>query len=259
MSNTESIVLVISLSLLGIGFSLMIEGPFLWMLGFLLVLIVCIGTDRIIYGHWRVNIRRRRYMVTLWILPSLVVLGSLLLLRSSLFSNGLWIAFGLIVTGFLLAFVIYGEYMTVDPTDLRYRTARIILNIISYITLFAIFIAIYGTKVRSLVTATVIFLAATLIALELLREGESKVQQSWLYSLITGLLIGQITWTINYWTIPAIVGGAFLLLIFYVTIGIVQNYLSKSLNLKVIIEYGVVSTLGLGIIFGSFLISNYLS
>lgn len=254
MSNTERLVVLVSLVLVGLAFSLVIEPPAVWLLSAILIAVVCVGTDHVIHLHWRVHIRRRRYAVTMWVLPALLVLGATLFLRLPLFSSGIAVVAGLIVTGVLLALVIVAEYRTIDPDDPLYSTARFILNIVAYLTAFALYVTIYGTKARSLLTATAITIVSTLIALELLRGVEARVARHWLYAGVCGLILGEITWGLNYWTVPGLVGGVFLLLAFYASTGLVQNYLSGSLDRRIAAEFGLVTALGLVFVFASMLL-----
>ena len=80
VSNAERLVALVSIVLIGLAFSLLIEPPTLLFLAGVLVAIVCVGTDHIIHLHWRVHIRRRRYAVTTWVLPSLLTIGATLFL-----------------------------------------------------------------------------------------------------------------------------------------------------------------------------------
>lgn len=259
MANTERLVVLVALVLVGLAFSLAIEPPLMWLLAAILVALVCVGTDYLIHMHWRVHIRRRRYAVTLWILPALVVLAATLFLRLPLFSNGVAVAAGLVVTGILLALVIVGEYRTLDTEDPLYNTARFILNIISYLTVFALFTAIYSTKARSLVTATAITIVSALLALELLHGVEARISRAWLFAAVCGLMMGEITWAVNYWTIPGLVGGIFLLLSFYTVTGLVQNHLAGLLERRLAVEYGMVTVLGLVFVVAAMLLQRPLN
>ncbi len=123
VSNTERLVVLISLILVGLAFSLVIEPPAVWLLAAVLVGVVCVGTDHIVHLHWRVHIRRRRYAVTLWVVPALLVLGATLFLRLPMFSSGIAVIAGLVITGVLLTLVIVSEYHTMDREDPLYGGA----------------------------------------------------------------------------------------------------------------------------------------
>ena len=52
-----------------------------------------------------------------------------------------------------------------------------------------------------------------------------------IYGAIVGLLLGQITWALNYWPLlPGLTGGLLLLLSFYLTVGIAQQGLPRTVS-----------------------------
>jgi hypothetical protein len=71
------------------------------------------------------------------------------------------------------------------------------------------------------------------------------------YSLIIGLVLGQVTWALNYWLLPGLTGGLLLLLIFYLLVGVAQQGLQDRLNRRVLLEFaifGVVALLLIGVV-----------
>ncbi len=83
------------------------------------------------------------------------------------------------------------------------------------------------------------------------RGTESNVQRTWLYAAVVGIVMGQITWALNYWVISGLAGGLFLLIAFYILCGIVQNHFLGKLNLRLAAEFGVVGIVGLGLAMSS--------
>lgn len=256
MSNNDRLVVLISLILIGLAFSLVIEPPAMWLLTVVLVALVCFGTDHVIHLHWRAHARRHRYAVSLWIVPALLVLGAALFLRLPIFSTGVAVVAGLAVTGVLLALIIVCEYHTLDPRDPLYSTARFVLNVVGYLVVFTLYTTIYASKARSLFTATAIAVVSALIALELLRGVEDRVDRNWLYAGICGLVMGEITWALNYWVLPGLVGGVFLLLSFYALTGLVQHFLSGLFNRRLAVEFGLVTCFGMVLVFTSMLMNR---
>ncbi|MBI4317245.1 MAG: hypothetical protein HY675_02045 [Chloroflexi bacterium] len=247
MSNVDRLIVLVSVVTGGLALSLMLDAPLIWLLAAALLATVCIGTDHIIHSHWRVHLRRKRYTFTLWILPALLVLGAFLFLRLPLFSTGVAVVGGLLVTAILLAMVITCEYHTIDLEDSWYNLARFCLNLLAYLTAFSLYTAIYSTKVRSVYSATAILIISALFSLELLRGTERSVPRTWIYSLTTGVIMGEITWALNYWVISGLAGGLFLLLALYVITGVVQNHLLSRLSTRLVAEYALVAIVGLAV------------
>lgn len=256
MRNTERTLFLVSVIVIGLALSLMINpasvaAPLVWLIPIVLVMMVCVGTDQIVHSHWRVHLRKKRYVLTLLILPALVTFGAYLFVRPPVFATGPAVVLGLGVTAFLLYAVITCQFHTIDPEDARYPFARFSLNLIGYLTAFSLFSAIYSSKMRSIVSATAILIISVLISLELLRGSERAVQRTWLYAAIVGIVMGQFTWALNYWVISGLAGGIFLLAMFYVLSGIVQNHLLEKLNPRLALEFGIVGAAGLALAMSS--------
>jgi hypothetical protein len=106
---------------------------------------------------------------------------------------------------------------------------------------FALFVLIYQTRTRSLVTATLTLLTATLLALDLLSVADVPVSRMLPFAGIVGLIIGESTWALNYWQASAWVGGLLLLLIFYTVINIAHQHLLERLSSSTLIEFAAVT------------------
>ena len=65
------------------------------------------------------------------------------------------------------------------------------------------------------------------------------------YLAITGLIVAQITWALNYWNISNWSGGMLLVTVFYVISGLAQQYFQEKLNRFVLIEFAVTATVAL--------------
>ena len=67
-------------------------------------------------------------------------------------------------------------------------------------------------------------------------------------ALAIGIILAESTWVLNYWPGRSTVGGALLLLIFYVSIGLTQRSLEGRLTRSALLEYGAVGVLGAGLL-----------
>jgi len=226
----------------------------------LLVALTGVGTDAIVRSHPRLvraeardarftrfarpSAQNWRYTITFWILPSLVTVAAALVVPPLFPNRALWLA-GLGLTYLGLALVLLAEYHVVDPADPLYNRSRIALNLITYAAAFVLYAAIYATRTRSLISATGVLLVSVFLAVELLRGTEEAVPRTWTYALIIGLIVGETTWALNYWGMGGLMGGVWLLVVFYVTTGLVQQHLLGRLTRRVAAEYGLVALVGL--------------
>jgi hypothetical protein len=217
-----------------------------WLLTTLMVGLVCTGTNLILHGHPRLEEYPGRPVYVSWILPGITAGLSAYLLNSA-FTWPLWIG-ELILAGMIVSLVVSAEYTAVSPSVHRYPLARLTLNVLAYLLAFALFAIIYHTRTRSLVTATLTLLTATLLALDLLSVADVPFRRVLLFAGIVGLIVGESTWAMNYWQVSAWAGGLFLLLIFYVVTNVAHQYLLERLSASVLVEFAVVAAVVLTII-----------
>ena len=212
----------------------------------LLASLACTGTDSLVRSHPLIRRGESRYTFAFWALPGLSVVVATLLLPLAP-NRPYWLG-GLALTALLLLLIAVAQYHTVDPTDPGYRLARLALNISVYPVAFGLFSLIYGSKARSLLSATTTAAVGSLLALELLRGVHPNLRLTGLYALITGLALGEITWALNYWTAGRLTGGLLLLLVFYLVTGLSQEGLLRRFNRRALVEFALVALVGLGLI-----------
>ena len=229
--------------ILGSELTLSLTGPGL--LGFLLMLLVGFGVSAIqSAGPGTVT-----YRLTFWPAPTALVMISLSYLPylSWWGYQFLWVG----LTGLALAVIMTLQLRASEGS----RTARLAvgqaplargaLSVLVYVEALVLFSLFYGTRARSILSATSILLTAAALALELLRTEPQQHGRTWLYALLVGLMISELTWALNYWSIDARLGGAFLLLVFYTLTGLIRQYIAQQLTRRVIIEYGLLCLAGL--------------
>jgi hypothetical protein len=217
-----------------------------WLMAVLLASLVCTGTDALVRTHPRAQEVSLRYTFVYWILPGLMGLAAARLLAGPV-ARPVWAA-GLAITGALFAVVLTAEYTTVDPVAPIYPQARLFLNVIAYTLAFVLFILIYQTRGRSLITATAMLVISFALALDLLWHAGAKLDQTFLLAAGVGLVLGEASWAMNYWQISAWSGGMLLMLIFYVMTGIASQHLQGKLSRQVLFEFFVVAAVGTAVL-----------
>lgn len=219
-----------------------------WIMASLLVVIVMAGTDMVIRSHPALLKYRLSYQATFWMLPGLLVL---------LATQVLWLApspvvwgVGLFGVGMLLWLTIMAEFHQVSANSgLGQRWAYLWQQLMGYGLALGLFIVIYQPRSRGALSATEVLIISGMLALALLRQPAEMISRTWLYAGIIGLSIGQIMWAVNYWQTSALGAGLFLLLVFYVLVGLAQQHLTDKLSQRTLWEYGLVSVIALVIIF----------
>jgi hypothetical protein len=232
------------LQLLGSPLEIQVDST--WLLVTLMVGLVCTGTNLILHDHPHLEEHPERPVYVSWILPG-VMAGISAYLLAHVLMWPLWIG-ELLLVGVGISLTISAEYTAVAPGDSGYPLARLCLNVLAYLLAFVLFAIIYHTRTRSLVTATLALLAATLLALDLLSVADVQFRRVLLFAGIVGLVVGESTWALNYWQISAWAGGLFLLLIFYIVTNVAHQHLLERLSASTLVELAVVTIIVLTII-----------
>jgi hypothetical protein len=188
---------------------------------------------------------RLRYL--LWILPGLLTwaVGLALVLWRP---DDLVLARGLPLIGALLVgLAVFAQdreiAVAVDAAEPG-ALPRQLLSLLTYLAAFGLFTLIYQIKERSLISATTTAVVAALLSLVLLRGAGAARQRTMLYAAFIGLAMGEVTWALNYWVVRELVGGAVLLLIYYVVVGLIEIVLRGELTRRLLSEYLAVGIVG---------------
>lgn len=208
------------------------------------VAIICAGLEAAIRTHPQKDLLKHSYRY--WALPGAIVLTAAAVLPAAP-TNALWFAV-LALTGLALAIVTIAEYHTVDPGDSHYHGARLTLNILAYMTAAVIFILIYTTRSRSLISATAIGVLSGLLTLELLRSFQYRFRQALLYSVVIALVMAQSTWVFNYWPFASARIGLILLVQFYLLAGLAHQELSGQLTRRRGLEYLILAGIAVALL-----------
>jgi hypothetical protein len=229
-----------------LGSPLEIRVTGVWLLIAVMIGLVCTGTNLILHDHPHLEEHLGRPIYISWILPGVMAGLSAYLLEQAP-TWPVWIG-GLALVGVGISLVVSAEYAAVCPDTSGYATARLSLNMLAYLLVFALFAIIYHTRARSLVTATLALLIAALLAFDLLSVADVPLRRALPFAGIVGLVVGESTWALNYWQISAWAGGLLLLLIFYVTVNVAHQYLLERLRASILAEFTVVVVIVLVII-----------
>jgi hypothetical protein len=227
-------------------------------LGVLLAALVASGTESVVRAHPRTRAGSLRAAGQVnptllsgnhwafWALPVALVAVALFLLPVTP-SQSYWLL-GLMLTGVALGLSMAGVYYTIDPFARGYRRARLGMNALTYAVALVLFLVVYRSRARSIVSATEVLLVSGLLALELLRGSGRPMLMITLYAGVTALVLGQVTWALNYWRLASLTGGLVLLVVFYDVVGLAQNAVQGRIGRRVIIEYGLITVAAMALI-----------
>ncbi|RIK44370.1 MAG: hypothetical protein DCC55_02710 [Chloroflexi bacterium] len=210
-----------------------------------LAVLAAVGANSIVSLHpyYLAHAHRRNWNWSFWALPMALTLISTFVLP--LTPPGPIQVLALLLSGALLALAYFCLYATVERGQAGFRRARFVLDALAYGSALVLFLFVYQTRTRSLFSGTLVAMTAILLAVEILRTTVGRSRLVLHYSAIIGLILGQVTWALNYWLLPGLTGGLLLLLIFYLLVGIAQQGLQDRLNRRVLLEFTIFAIVAL--------------
>lgn len=231
----------IDLQVLGSELQLRLAGPVQFTI--IMAALVCAGVDAVVRQRRSQRGNALVYTAPYWALPGMLTVVSMILLNNAHDWGARLVLVAL--AGVAFAVVVNLQLHSMDVSENRPPWVRLALNGIVYTLALVLFVAVYSARLRSVVSATTIMFISGLLSLELLRGLNERISRLWLYAALIGLMLGEITWSLNYTSLPNPVGGGLLLMVFYGLASIVQQYLSRQLSRRVLVEYGAVIVVGL--------------
>ena len=182
-----------------------------------------------------------------WGLPAAISILAVLL--APLANTPLYQAGTALLSGLLITIILFNLHATVVRESPAYRQARILLNVLSYAAALALFLLVYQTRTRSLLSSSLIFATASLLTVELLRDVTPRVNVVLSYAALVGIVLGEVAWALNYWPLSGASGGLLLLLVFYLFVGLARHALHEGhLSRKLVLEYAGFAILALVLI-----------
>jgi len=183
---------------------------------------------------------------TAWIFPFVTMCAGLLVV--SVYHDRPWWFVAPIVTWIALLIGTIARLFLTEPSGEEHDIARIMLTIITYVVAFLALAMIYINKLRSIFSATTVVVLCVLLLVQITDGETASLPRRLVYAVAGGLIIGQVTWVINYWSAAGWTGGAFLLAVFYLIAGLSAAQLRDHIGFFDVMEFGGVALLALVIV-----------
>ena len=182
-----------------------------------------------------------------WLVPGLLGLG-LTLWLSQVAATGLWTLL-LLLSAIPLVVVLSAEFAAADEEQRQGTLLQWAHLTVAYLTALLLFTLIYDARMRTLLGGSMIVISSTLLAWRLFWPAANGERlPSFLYGAAVGVIMGQMSWVLNYWRLSGLQGGLLLLLLFYVLVGLLEQGLRRQLTLRSAAEYGVLGAFALLVI-----------
>jgi hypothetical protein len=191
---------------------------------------------------------RTRLLKSGWVLPSLLTFAALLVTRMPPFDADVLRIPGVLAFATILTLVIALQNEQAGRGFGTILGGKLILTLVVYAVAFTLFAEAYQLKLSPSLTALIAGAVAGLLAVVLLRGHGSQLSTASLHAAAIALAVAQVSAGLAFWSAPALVGGALMLLVFYVLAGLAESMLDGVLERRILLEYGIVTVIGLALI-----------
>jgi hypothetical protein len=209
---------------------------------------MALGADGIIRAHPRGEFHTIADTAPYLFVPVLFTLSAGLFLEDVILSY--WSVPAVIGASALMGITLWAEHVTVETDHPSFNLARFALNVVTYLTAFGFYAVVYGFDVDLGPASFAVGLVSMLLAIEIFREAEADPLRALVFAACIGVIVGEARWVLYFIPLEGFLAGVFLLLVFYLTAGVIQHYLSDHLDAAVLGEFALVTTAGLAIVIG---------
>jgi hypothetical protein len=142
-----------------------------------------------------------------------------------------------------LSLVMLGQYAAVDGESHWVVHLRTAMSVICLSVGLYLYIMIYGTRARSLVTASAVALLGACLALDILQYEADREWRVLRAAATIGLVLGECAWALNYWRVSPLRAGFLLLIVTYLLVGLTRRLLQGTLNAVALLEHATMAAI----------------
>lgn len=177
---------------------------------------------------------------TAWAVPSVSAFGALLL--TATYHNSWMLLLGPLIAFLGTAGALFSRDLLDDAGEAAHRMATTVHTTVIHATAFLALGTIYLNKFPDWFGALLAGVASAALVLEMLERGNVLPPRHLLYALLAGLLLWQATLAVNWWPTHGWIGGAVLLVVFYVVGGVLLTRTQRDhFRPRDLLEYGLIS------------------
>lgn len=169
-----------------------------------------------------------------WVAPALLVTAGLWLVQ--VVDAGSALSVAIAVAGLTVG-LLEATAASLEPGGRYARHGVFISNLLLYLSIFVLFALIYHARFETAATVSAAGAVALLGAVELLRGAAASRGTVWFRGVATAVVVGEAAWVVGYWPVSGLVGGALLLVVFYVMVGLLQAIQDGRLEKRTVVEY----------------------
>ena len=141
------------------------------------------------------------------------------------------------VIGLALSLIIWAQYEAMAGESPRVLRLRTVIGIISLSLALYLWIVIFGTRARSLLSSPAAAALSCVLAIDILQYEAVGEWRLWRAALAIGLVTGESAWALNYWRASPLEAGFLLLTVNYVLIGLTRRLFQDALDRLAVLEH----------------------
>ncbi len=206
---------------------------------------VAAGLDGTLRATWRVTFAGRDTTPALF-MPAIFILAVPPLIEHNV--RGLGVIPAGLVAGLLFFAIVTAQVGSARPGASYYPWARTVSTAGAYAAGFAFFSLTYVYDLGLGVSALAAGLVALMLAIEVLREGEIDATETAGYAAAAGTAVGQWRLALHYLPVDGYLAGLTMLLGFLLVTGLLQAYITRSLDRRATIDHAVVAVAGAALV-----------
>lgn len=179
-------------------------------------------------------------------LPALFVLATPVFLEHNV--RGYWAVPVALTGGLLFGAIAVAQVGSVREFDPARGPARFIAVTSAYFVAFALYSLTYRFDLELSHAMVAVTLVSSLLAIEVLREGEVEPLETFILAIVTALIVSEVRWALHFLPLDGHLAAMTLLLTFYFVTGLLHSYLTRQLSAFVATEYVLVTSIGMGLV-----------
>ncbi len=184
--------------------------------------------------------------ITAGLFPAIALVTGLLMI--AVYHDRRWWFVAPLVVWLALLIGMISRALLVAPEGFTRDVARTSLTVVSYVIGFIALAMVYINKYRSVFSASAVAILAFFLLLQMTDGEHASLLRRIVYAVVGALIVGQVTWVINYWSATGWTGGAFLLAVFYLLAGMSAAQLRDRVQVFDVIEFGGVALAAIAIV-----------
>ena len=196
------------------------------------------------------NGQHRTWRPESWLAPLLLVVIAAAILP--LFKlEGIALTLTVLMILALIAVSIVADYLILGRASGLGDVARVASNLVIYVTVFGLYFGLLSSSLQELPTSTIgVGLSTALLAAVLVRQAEASWAQTLVYSSVVTVSLVEVRWALDFLDLSGPMMAVFLLLVFYLITGIVQNHLRGQMTRGLVAEFASVGAAGFLLLYG---------